>query len=219
MVIGTDLNDAWRNALWECVKFGHEYQIEKGSYKGEYRKQLDSLALLVQEPYKRPFRFYTPPGIPEPTDEDKINKYFYDYLVCMDKQDNEDYTYGMYIGCQITKAIDILNEARGKTNQASINIGGTENIDMEDPPCLRTIDFKVIDNKLILSGYFRSWDLFAALPENLGGLQLLKEYVGLHLSFDYEDGPMYIYSSGAHVYSMYYPIVNQLNVHQLELKE
>jgi len=49
-----------------------------------------------------------------------------------------------------------------------------------------------------VSCYFRSWDLWAGFPTNLGGIELLKRLVaeetGLH------NGPMYAYSAGAHIY-------------------
>lgn len=88
--------------------------------------------------------------------------------------------------------------------------------------CLRIMDLKVIprekfgktenvcgismtespdNNVLTMSVYFRSWDLWAGFPANLGGFELLKEYIcgetGLY------NGPMYAYSAGLHLYEMY----------------
>ena len=219
IVIGKDLNDAWRNTMWECVKHGYNYTVKKGSYEGQIRKQLQHLMIIVEEPYKRPFKFYTPPTIPEPTDEAKIHQYFYDYLITDTKCDHEDYTYGEMISLQINDVIQILNDSQGHTNQACMNIGGVDNIKMDDPPCLRVVDFKVVEGKLNVNVFFRSWDLFTGLPENLGGIQLLKEYVSLHLNFPHEDGKLIAYSSGAHLYEMYFPIVNALNTTQIEIKE
>jgi thymidylate synthase len=206
-----DLNDAWRNTMWSCVRYGEDYKIKKGSYEGQIRRQLTGLYLHIDFPGKKPVVFYTPPGIPQPTNEERIEKYFYDYIITNTKCDTEDYTYGQFIAPQVSKVIDILNEAQGKTNQATMNIGGKSNINMDDPPCLRVVDFKVSNKKLILTAFFRSWDIFTGLPENLGGLQLLKEYILMHLNFSVSDGPMIIYSSGAHLYEMYFPIVNQMN--------
>ena len=218
VVEGFDLNDAWRNALWACVRNGIDYKIASGSYVGQIRKQLYALNLIVLEPWKKPMNFYTPIGIPEPTNHDKIQKYFYEYIATDTKCEQEDYTYGEFIAPQIPTIIEILNKAKGMTNQATINIGGVNNIYMEDPPCLRVLDFKVINNELVLSAFFRSWDLFTGLPENLGGLQLLKEYILMHLNFPIKDGKMIIYSSGAHLYEMYFPIVNQMNVEQIDIR-
>jgi len=43
--------------------------------------------------------------------------------------------------------------------------------------CLRGIDVWVEDNKLHFWTYFRSWDLYSGFPVNLGGIQLVKEYM------------------------------------------
>ena len=71
-----------------------------------------------------------------------------------------------------------------------------------DPPCLRILDFKVIpsgdDLVLTVSAYFRSWDLWAGFPTNLGGIELLKQYVAGETAL--RNGPMYAYSAGAHIY-------------------
>ena len=219
IIIGRDLNDTWRNSLWACTAKGREYIIEKGSYKGQIRRQLPHATVIVEYPGTRPFIFYTPDGVPSPTNEEKIHDYFYKYIISEDKTEQEDYTYGSQIAPQINGVINILNEAKGNTNQACINIGGIENIYMDDPPCLRMIDFKVVNNQLTLFAFFRSWDCFAAMPENLGGLQCLKEYVGMHLNFPYEDGQLIVFSSGLHLYEMYFPIVNCLNIEQIEIKE
>ena len=51
--------------------------------------------------------------------------------------------------------------------------------------CLRGIDTHVKKHNdewyLCAHAYFRSWDLFAAWPENLGGITLLMEYIADHL--------------------------------------
>ena len=104
--------------------------------------------------------------------------------------------------------IDMLKETP-LTNHAIIEIAQPEDITCcvgkdgkNDPPCLRLIDFKVIPPDILtVSVYFRSWDLWAGLPTNLGGLELLKQYVAEICGF--QNGPMYAYSSGLHIYSMH----------------
>ena len=66
-------------------------------------------------------------------------------------------------------------------------------------PCLRGIDFKVKDGYLITSVVFRSWDLYGGLPENLGGITLLNEYVCEFLE-DVKPGPLAFSCSGLHCY-------------------
>lgn len=207
---------AWRMTLWHCARHGHRYRVEKGSYEGQLRKQLDHLCVIIEEPGTRPLAVWLPENcpFPAPTSEERIEQYFYDYLATDTRSDKEDYTYGQHIAPQLPRIIELLNISGGATNQACINIGGRENIELDDPPCLRVLDFKVVEGRLQLSLFFRSWDLFVGLPENLGGLQLLKEYVLMNLLFPVADGPLIAYSPGGHIYEQYFPIVNTLNAHQ-----
>jgi len=65
-------------------------------------------------------------------------------------------------------------------------------------PCLRGIDFKIKNDYLIMSVIFRSWDLYAGFPENMGGLTLLNEYIAEQL--DIKPGPLAFTSAGLHLY-------------------
>lgn len=134
---------------------------------------------------------------------------------------------GLKKGTQLSRVIDMLKETP-LTNHAVIEIATPWDLDLcwgpdgkNDPPCLRLIDFKVIptpkcnchkyekgsaacsfcgDMKLQLSVsvYFRSWDLWAGLPSNLGGIELMKQFVADQCGL--ENGPMYAYSAGLHIY-------------------
>ncbi len=111
-------------------------------------------------------------------------------------------------GTQLERAIEMLKETP-LTNQAVIEIATPEDFDVcygkdgkLDPPCLRLLDFKSIPEGdslvLTVTCYFRSWDLWAGFPSNLGGVELLKQYVAEEARL--KNGPMYAYSSGAHIY-------------------
>ncbi|HVP23322.1 MAG TPA: thymidylate synthase, partial [Conexivisphaerales archaeon] len=45
---------------------------------------------------------------------------------------------------------------------------------------------------------FRSWDAWNGYPANLGGMQLLKEYMAAEIGV--EDGEMIVASKGLHIY-------------------
>ncbi len=213
------ISDAWNMALWATIRNGYDYKIESGSYIGQIRKQLENVMIIIDEPWTRPLAPIMPEGlgIPPTTDDDKIQSYFYEYLITDTKEDKEDYTYAQYISKQIDEVIDKLNKSKGNTNQSCMNIGDVESVYLNDPPCLRLIDFKVVDGKLNMTVFFRSWDCYSGFPENLGGLQLLKEYVLMHLNFPVEDGKIIAYSSGLHIYEMYFPVINQLHVNKIKL--
>ena len=217
IVEGRTIEDVWREIMWCAVRKGIDYKVEVGSCEGQVRRQLDYAVLRVMEPSTRPLGVRVPEGcgIPAPTDEDKIWRYFNKYIIGTEKGENEDYTYGMYIAPQLPRAIELLNRSGGNTNQAAITIGNENSIYLDDPPCLRVITFKVVDGLLQMGLFFRSWDLFTGLPENLGGLQLLKEYVMAQLEFDVQDGPIVAFSDGLHLYEMYFNLVNVLNIDKI----
>lgn len=111
-------------------------------------------------------------------------------------------------GTQLERVIEMLKKTP-LTNQAVVEIGTPEDHDIcfgndgkLDPPCLRLLDFKAIPSgdelALTVSCYFRSWDLWAGFPTNLGGIELLKKLVASETKLT--NGPMYVYSAGAHIY-------------------
>ncbi len=209
-VHATDINDGWRQSLLCIAENGIPYVIKGGSYIGQIRRQLLHFTLYIEEPWRKPFNFFTPPGVPAPTNPKKINEYFEQYLITQTKTKNEDYNYSDYIVQQYPHIIRMLNKTQGQTNQAIITIGEPASITLNSPPCLRNIHFTNVNNQLVMTVYFRSWDAYAGLPENLGGLQLFKEFILMNLEFSIKDGPLIAYSSGIHIYSMYDAIVEQL---------
>lgn len=215
------LDQAWREVMWLCVMNGEDYLVEKGSYEGQLRKQLPFVTIDVKVPKTRPLSPILPPSIPAPTSDEKIWNYFSTYIFSPTLKPNEVYTYGQFIQLQLPHIIDLLISSKGCTNQATITIGSPDTTLLSDPPCLRSISFKVYNNHLQMHVYFRSWDLYAGLPENLGGLQLLKEWVLECLNTDGHlnlfDGPIVAQSDGLHIYDQYFDIVDSLNVDKIKV--
>lgn len=211
------IDEFWREVLQLAVSNGKDYIIEGGSYVGQIRKQLPFFSGKIKTPGVRPLAVCPPPGIPPTTDEGKIEQYFAKYLMSDHVEENEEYTYGSFIVHQLHRCIDLLNGSNGKTNQASITVGDVSTTFLEDPPCLRNISFKVVEDMLQMTVYFRSWDLYAGLPENLGGLQLLKEYVLYNMEVEAADGPIICFSDGGHIYSQYFDIIDTLCIEKINV--
>lgn len=209
------IGGTWREVMWLCLRKGYDYVVsgQTGSYIGQIRKQLENVTIKILEPGKRPLGPIMPPNIPPPTTDENIEKYFLEYIMSDQVHGNEDYTYGNYIAPQLPFVIEKLIQSKGNTNQATISVGDREAAKLADPPCLRVIDFKVVNGYLNMSILFRSWDLFCGMPENLGGLQLLKEYVlaNIENEFPVLDGKIIAYSSGLHLYEQYFGLVKMLN--------
>ncbi|HEY48602.1 MAG TPA: thymidylate synthase [Dehalococcoidia bacterium] len=192
-----DLPEAWFLCLRETLAKGREYVIERGSNVGLRRKELDFIVLQVRHPGRRPLTPDVPPGVPPPSSMDYVENYL-QYLLTSFKADTEQYTYGEDLEQQIPEIIRIYKEDGFNTNQGFMAVGSRDSIKLPDPPCLRGIDTRVQDGKLHFVVYFRSWDLWAGLPSNLAGIQLLKEYVATEVGV--EDGEILALSKGLHLY-------------------
>lgn len=216
VIVGNTIENVWRDTLWCCARNGYNYQVNKGSYKGQTRRQLENAMIIINEPYTRPLAPRMPEAseLPPPTTEEDIENYFMYYILDGEKKDN-DYLYADYIKTQLPDVVSYLRYSKGGTNQAVITVGNDLSIQTDNPPCLKIIDFKVVDNRLDMHVYFRSNDLYPAFPCNLGGLQLLKEYLLTLLNYQFEDGKIYYYSSGLHLYDFCFDLVNQLNVDKI----
>jgi thymidylate synthase len=105
---------------------------------------------------------------------------------------------GKYYVNQIEWVIDIYKKHGHRNNQMVLQVAHPSDCMLVDPPCLRHIDTRIQDGKLIFFVYFRSWDLWGGLPANLAGIQILKEYMAGEIGVD--DGEMIVESKGLHLY-------------------
>ena len=192
-----DLSEAWFLCLGKTLNEGHEYKIERGSYAGEQRKELDFVVVRVKNPGTKPLIPDVPQGIPPPTSMEYVESYL-PYLMTAHKKEGEQYTYGQYLETQIAEVIRMYKEDGYNTNQAFMAVGDSQSLSLSDPPCLRAIDTRVRDDKLHFIVYFRSWDLWAGFPSNLAAIQLLKEYMASEIGV--EDGELLTMSKGLHLY-------------------
>jgi thymidylate synthase len=211
------ISDCWFQLIYNIFDHSYTQNIQRGSFeKEQYRLQYPGIAVYIEHPSVDMVPIIPPAlGIPSPTSMEYIEDYFANYLMDPNISENETYRYSSRIqypmpkgGTQLQRVIEMLKETP-LTNQAVVEIGTPEDYDVcygkddkLDPPCLRLLDFKALpyENKihLTLTAYFRSWDLWAGFPSNLGGLELLKQYVAGETGL--ENGSMYAYSAGAHIY-------------------
>jgi thymidylate synthase len=216
-----DLDDAWFQCLSSILDKGHIYTITRGSYEGQKRLEFDFVSVRIRKPSHQIIPII-PEGmsIPAPTNMDYIQGYL-SYLLTGAKTKTEDYTYGerlvdpkvrisqklngqelisdMPLNVnQIEEVIKMYKEKGPGTNQAVMEIGMPSDIKLIDPPCLRLIDTRLRYGKLHFVLYFRSWDLWGGFPSNLGGLQLVKQYMAEEIGV--EDGEIIAVSKGLHLY-------------------
>jgi len=194
-----DLPDAWFQSVYAILDEGYEYTIDRGSYTGQKRMEFDYITVRIRFPGTRPLLPDIPPalGIPNPVADGYLEEYL-PYLMTSAKQPQEEYTYGEYLEPQIEEVIRMYREDGFETNQAYMTVGSPETIHFQDPPCLRGIDTRIRYGQLHFMVYFRSWDLWNGFPANLGGIQLMKEYMAGEIGV--EDGEIIAASKGLHLY-------------------
>jgi len=190
------IGDAWYQCLKEALLNGREYVIEQGSFEGKRRKEIPLVAINIQKPDIRPLSPDVPMGVPAPTTDLVIEEYL-NYLMTAEKQEHEQYTYGEDLTPQTEEIIARYKQAKD-TNQCCMTVGRRESIYLQDPQCLRLVDTRIQDGELHFIIYFRSWDLWGGFPTNLGGLQLLKEYMAKEIGVN--DGSIVAFSKGLHLY-------------------
>jgi len=221
--------EAWFRAIYACVHTGHEYLVDKGEFEGQLRRELDMAIINIYQPGIRPLACQS--GDIVPTSEKAIQKYFHDYLMNPDFEDEKEaaaneYKYATWIAPRWQKCCDLLANGDGGCNQATISIGESPGLDFAKPPCLRLIDMRVRYGKLHFVVYFRSWDLIAGLPQNLGGLQMLKETCLDYLNSTIwiqnkpllEDGHIIAVSKGLHIYEHFFKIAEDYAGSKTDLK-
>ena len=197
LIEARDLSEAWFLCLRKTLTEGYEYKIERGSYAGQHRKELDFVIVQVRNPGTKPLIPNVPAGVPPPTSMEYIESYL-PYLMTAHKAEEEQYTYGQFLEKQISEVIRMYKEDGYNTNQAFMSVGDDKSIFLSDPPCLRGVDTRIRDNRLNFVVYFRSWDLWAGFPSNLAAIQVLKEYMASEIGV--EDGELIALSKGLHLY-------------------
>lgn len=235
LIQARDLCDAWHLVLIACTqfKFSQIYKIDRGSYAGQKRLEIDTMCLDIFDPGSGPLVPQMPQGKEHlaPTTQEQAEQYL-TYLMTAEKQETEEYTYGerlveqkIYYDCnaagwadpwetgpdQIDEVIKMYKEQGHNTNQATMEIGTPSDILLDDPPCLRLVDTRIRNNKLHFIIYFRSWDAYNGLPVNLAGLEQLKQYMASEIGV--KNGSIRAFSKGVHVYEEVWPFMcERLNI-------
>jgi len=223
-----DLPDAWYQVLRRIWEEGEEFSVRYGSEVTETRK-LD-VTLEILHPENKPL-------VHEKASCDMryVMNYFMEYLWFGEKKPDETYTYSSRLRTpvdQIEAAIKRYVDERFD-RQVTLVVRVPTDIEKEhkgkrhEPPCLTILDTEVARDeddrklKLVLTGYWRSWDAYAALPANLAGLQLFNEAFVKELNArgtekhgnkweEIYTGKMIMHSKNCHIYKRQLPMVEEL---------
>lgn len=216
-----DLPDCWYQCVYNILERGKVFEIKSGSFANQKRLEFDFVNVLIKHPETRPLLPVIEPQyqIPNPVSNDYLDEYI-SYIMTNEKKPFEDYTYGERLTNteinQIEIIIDRYKKYGYRNNQLVLQVAQPSDILLDDPPCMRHIDTRIQDGKLNFFIYFRSWDLWSALPANLAGIQYLKEYMADEIGV--EPGISYISSKGMHIYDYCFEYAKCLRNTDIELK-
>ena len=211
-----DCPDAWFKTLNQIWSEGETFKVGYGSEETETKKL--NLSIEITRPENRPLV-----SDKAPCDIKYVQGYALEYLWCGEKQD-ETYTYGSRLNYpvnQIEEAVKRYVEEQ-RDRQVTMVIRLPEDIkkfrpgttERHEPPCLSLIDTEILDGKMHLTCYFRSWDAYAGLPANIAGLQLFNEAFVSEINergnLSLKTGKLIFHSKNCHIYERQFNLVREL---------
>lgn len=211
-----DLPDAWFQAVERVLAQGRQWTVERGSYEGQKRWELDHVDIHITHPHVGDLIPEMPPHlshIPPPTTLEYVHDYLPYLMEDQPLKENELYTYGQRVKPQMDAIIERYRHGGPDgtpsygSNQECIAVARPEDMELSDPPCLRQIDTRIIapdglkegePHQLHFFPYFRSWDLWGGFPSNMAAIVLMQQWMANEIGV--EPGEIICSSKGLHVY-------------------
>jgi thymidylate synthase len=210
MIEAFDCPDASFKALNAIWFQGEHFNVGNGSEEGDTKK-LD-ITIHIKHPENLPLV-----GDFSPTDMKHVQEYGLTYLYT-DFLGEHPYTYGWRLQHPIDQKEELIKAIIKNPNnrQLTMIIRIPEDVSNKEPPCLTMMDFEILDGKVNLTCYFRSWDAYAGLPENIAGIFLYLQAFVLELNErlpedkQLKTGEMMFHSKNCHIYKRQYKLVEDL---------
>ena len=207
----------WKELLNEVIYNG------KYTYKDDSKiKEVIGVHKQIKNPYSNSiinisadkFAYYVKKGIFDIAEYPIKGEALFDYVTSLDDEhqiylddDGFIYTYSERLQNyndinQLDVIIDRLNKNINSNRAIAVTYNPMVDMNRQDIPCLQLIQALVRDDKLILSVYFRSNDLYGAFPSNMMFLTYLGMKIAdeLGVTFDYID----YHCSSLHIYETDY---------------
>jgi thymidylate synthase len=209
-LLARDLPDAWFLAVDWLLREGRQWTVQHGSYEGQKRWEFDWITIHIKHPGARPLVPEMPAhlsNIPPPTTMEYVEEYLPYLMTDAPPKDNETYTYGERVAPQMEAIIERYLKKGHGSNQECISVSRPDDIGLSDPPCLRSIDTRIVAPDGLKEGeepalhffpYFRSWDLWGGFPANLAAIRMMQEYMAECIGV--AAGEIICSSKGLHIY-------------------
>lgn len=194
LIRGDTISNTWINILFEILTYGN---ISKMSNKDtNFIKECVNLIAIIEN---EDFNNLNIPSFLKYSKED-IKEYFKGFCYENLLTDNS-YTYGNRLRLPIDQIKDIITllkrDKLSKKGYASTWING--DMFSKTPPCFISLQVLIQNDKLLITGYLRSNDMFRAWPLNAFGLQEIQRIISKELKI--KPGPITIISQSAQIYS------------------
>lgn len=191
---GKRIADVWTEVLQKINNFGFE---KMSSYDEKQKELINIMTVIDGEDPDNPFipdYFYF-------NQEDLIN--YYPQMMTDNVFPGIEYTYGSrFRNFKNKNQVELMIKElkRESFSRRAIALTWDVEKDAGNPksPCLILIQTLIQNNKLYLTAYFRSNDMFRAWPQNAFGLLKIQKEIGEKLNIKL--GKMAIISSSAHIY-------------------
>jgi thymidylate synthase len=209
-----DCPDAWFKTLYHIWNEGDDFDVLYGSEISKTKKL--NLTIEIMHPENRPLT-----SDKAPCDMKYVQGYALAYLWSGEKQ-NEIYTYGSRLREPVNQIEEAVNRYIEEQQDRQVTLVIRQSNDIQpyhggrqhEPPCLSLIDTEIVDNKMHLTCYFRSWDAYAGLPANIAGLQIFNEAfvseINSRGNLSIETGKLIFHSKNCHIYKRQYKFIEEL---------
>ncbi len=208
------VGDAWLRILKLIMKFG----LVKKSQHDVKQKELINLMVTIEEEYT----------------DDLVWKDFYQFskedlekyipsMITPIEHPSVEYTYGQRLmkfrGIdQIENIVEELKAHSFSRRAVACTWDVVKDIKSDKAPCLDIVQCLVQDNKLYLTAFFRSHDMFGAWPMNIYALRKLQKIIAEKIGV--QMGNITTFSCSAHVYKHNWPKAEEIiEKHETPAKE
>ncbi|MEK6921288.1 MAG: thymidylate synthase, partial [Nanoarchaeota archaeon] len=198
------IGSAWLEILSLIRRFGI---VKKSDYGVDQRELLNIVSVIDTENPDAPaffpyFQF---------TRDDLFS--YYPQVLTASTLEGVEYSYGQRMRDhkqidQIQALIASLRQSPHTRRALAVTWDVEKDVTNEKPPCLILVEFLVQREKLYLTAFFRSNDMFHAWPRNTFGLRKLQYFVSQEVGIP--PGSLTVISSSAHIYQNNWALVDQL---------
>ncbi|MCX6745752.1 MAG: thymidylate synthase [Candidatus Parcubacteria bacterium] len=201
---------AWLEIIKKIMKFG----TIRESFHGNNCKELFNIAIVITDEDPENFKMFPYFQI---TKED-IKSYLPKFMTS--DKGTADYTYGERLwdfpkiagqNLKYNQVDEIIVDflKRYPTDRAACAVTfGIQDHTAKSSPCMCFLQATNVEDKLDLTAYFRSHDIFGGWLLNAFGLRTLQKYIADKLNWPI--GNLTIYSNCAHIYDNNWPIAQEI---------